>query len=227
MKKILAIILASLMILTLAACTAKPGENGENADPGKMSEKAKEDYEDSLEMFSPEAAEYYLEKATGIKISRIEPDWEWEFANSYDTLGQNGRGLFKFTKKDGEVTDDEINAYFGKVFDSTASISDDGYNIIGYEFVGEGENALDATTLEDALGGWLQGWAFRVDGTIYTVYVSSEYDNDKESTLDRLFYYNAVKVDIAQGMQKGWDDYMSDIEENADEIEEALKDFAN
>ena len=227
MKKILTIILASLMILTLAACTAKPGENGENVDPGKMSEKAQEGYEDSLEMFSPEAAEYYLEKATGIKLSQIEPDWEWEFANSYDTLGQSGRGLFKFTKKDGEVTDDEINAYFGKVFDSTAAISDDGYNIIGYEFVGEGENALDETTLEDALGGWLQGWCFKKDGTIYTVYVSSEYDKEKESTLDRIFYYNAVKVDIAQGMQKGWDDYMSDIEENQDEIEEALKDFAN
>ena len=214
----------SISGISYCSITAKPGEN---VDPGKMSEKAQEDYEDSLEMFSPEAAEYYLEKATGIKLSQIEPDWEWEFANSYDTLGQHGRGLFKFTKKDGEVTDDEINAYFGKVFDSTAAISDDGYNIIGYEFVGEGENALDQTTLEDALGGWLQGWAFRVDGTIYTVYVSSEYDNDKESEFDRLFYYNAVKVDIAQGMQKGWDDYMSDIEENADEIEEALKDFAN
>ena len=57
--------------------------------------------------------------------------------------------------------------------------------------------------------------------------LSSEYDNEKESELDRLFYYNAVQIDIAQGMQKGWDDYMSDIEENADEIEEALKDFAN
>ena len=224
MKKILTIILAFLMILTLASCTAKPGEN---VDPGKMSEKPQEDYEDSLETFSPEAAEYYLEKATGIKAADIEPDWEWEFANKYDTLGQNGRGLFKFTKKDGEVTDDEINAYFGKVFDSTAAISDDGYNIIGYEFVGEGENALDETTLEDALGGWLQGWCFKKDGTIYTVYVSSEYDKEKESTLDRLFYYNAVQIDIAQGMQKGWDDYMSDIEENADEIEEALKDFAN
>lgn len=227
MKKILAIILASLMILALAACTAKPGEGGENADPGKMSEKAQEDYEDSLEMFSPEAAEYYLEKATGIKLTQIEPDWEWEFANEYDTLGQSGRGLFKFTRKDAELTDDEINAYFGKVFDSTAAISDDGYNIIGYEFVGEGENALDEVALEDALDSWLPGWCFKKDGTIYTVYVSSEYDKEKESTLDRLFYYNAVKIDIAQGMQKGWDDYMSDIEENADEIEEALKDFAN
>ena len=224
MKKILTIILASLMILTRAACTAKPGEN---VDPGKMSEKAQEDYEDSLETFSPEAAEYYLEKATGIKADEIEPDWEWEFASKYSALGEDGRGLFTFTKKDGELTDEEIDTYFKKVFDKTAAVSQDGYNIIGYEFVGEGENALDQTTLEDALGGWLQGWAFRVDGTIYTVYVSSEYDNDKESEFDRLFYYNAVKVDIAQGMQKGWDDYMSDIEENQDEIEEALKDFAN
>ena len=143
MKKILTIILASLMILTLAACTAKPGEN---VDPGKMSEKAQEDYEDSLETFSPEAAEYYLEKATGIKAADIEPDWEWEFASKYDTLGQSGRGLFRFTRKDAELTDEEIDAYFKKVFDKTASISQDGYNIIGYEFVGEGENALDASS---------------------------------------------------------------------------------
>ena len=142
-------------------------------------------------------------------------------------IRRDANDLIKKMKKDGELTDEEIDTYFKKVFDKTAAVSQDGYNIIGYEFVGEGENALDQTTLEDALGGWLQGWAFRVDGTIYTVYVSSEYDNDKESEFDRLFYYNAVKVDIAQGMQKGWDDYMSDIEENQDEIEEALKDFAN
>ncbi len=221
MKKIFTLILAGLMIFALVSCTAKLGENN------KVNEKAQEEYEDSLKTFSPEAAEYYLEKATGIKVTEIEPDWEWEYANKYHTLGQEGRGLFQFTRKDAELTDEEMNAYFKKVFDKTAATSDDGYNIIGYEFVGEGENALDEVTLEDALGGWLQGWAFRVNGTIYTVYVSSEYDNDKESELDRYFYYNAVKVDIAQGMQKDWDDYMSDIEENKDEIEEALKDFAN
>ncbi len=220
MKKIFTIILAGLMIFALASCTAKPGEKG-----GDIESKINEEFEDSLEMFSPEAAEYYLEKATGIKLSDIEPDWEWEFANTYDTLGQNGRGMFRFTKKDGELSDEEMNAYFKKVFDKTAAASDDGYNIIGYEFVGEGENALSETTLEDALGGWMQGWAFRIDGTIYTIYVSSEYDNEKDSELDRYFYYNAVEVDIAQGMQKGWDDYMSDIEENQDEIEDALEDY--
>ncbi len=221
MKKIFTLILAGLIIFVLAACTAKPGENN------KANEKAQEEYEDKLETFSPEAAEYYLEKATGIKATEIEPDWEWEYASKYHTLGQEGRGLFQFTRKDAELTDEEMNAYFKKVFDKTAAASDDGYNIIGYEFVGEGENALSETTLEEALGGWLQGWAFKADGTIYTVYVSSEYDNDKDSELDRYLYYNAVKVDIAQGMQKGWDDYMSDIEENKEEIEEALKDFAN
>ncbi len=223
MKKIITILLALIMIFAIVSCD----ESDKESKKGKDKDKANEKFEDSLEMFSPEAAEYYLEKATGIKLSDIEPDWEWEFASKYDTLGQNGRGLFQFTKKDGELTDDEMNDYFRKVFDKTASISQDGYNIIGYEFVGEGENALSETTLEDALSGWLQGWAFRIDGTIYTIYVSSEYDNDKDSELDRYLYYNAVKVDIAQGMQKGWDDYMSDIEENADEIEDALKDFMN
>ena len=91
MKKILTIILASLMILALAACTAKPDEI---ADGGKISEKAQDEYEDSLETFSPEAAEYYLEKATGIKADEIEPDWEWEFASKYSALGEDGRGLF-------------------------------------------------------------------------------------------------------------------------------------
>lgn len=221
MKKMLTVILAFLMIFALSSCVAKPGDNG------GMSEKAQEKFEDSLETFSPEAAEYYLEKATGLKTSDIEPDWEWEFANKYDTLGQSGRGLFKFTRKDGELTDEEMDAYFKKVFDKTASISQDGYNIIGYEFVSEGENALDEVAFEDALAGWMPGWAFRLDGTIYTVYVSSEYDNEKDSELDRYFYYNAVEVDIAQGMQKGWDDYMADIEENQDEIEEALNDYFN
>ncbi len=219
MKKIFAIILAGLTIFTFAACGGK-----DDTGTGQPSGNAKTDkkIEESLEMFSVEAAEYYLEKATGIKLSEIEPDWEWEFANDYAALGEDGRALATFTKKGGELTDEEINTYFQKVFDKTASVSQDGYNIIGYEFVSEGENALGEVTLEDALGGFLQGWAFRIDGTIYTVYVSSEYDSEKESELDRLFYYNAVKVDIAEGMQKGWDDYMSDIEENKDEIEDAL-----
>lgn len=224
MKKILSVILTVIMILTFASCTAKPAEK---VDEGKIAEKVQEEIEDTLEMFSPEAAEYYLEEATGIKAADIQPDWEWEYASKYHTLGESGRGLFQFTRKDAELTDEEIDAYFKKVFDKTAAVSQDGYNIIGYEFVGEGEKALDEVTLEEALDSWIPGWAFRVDGIIYTVYVSSEYDNEKESAFDRYFYYNAVKVDIAQGMQKGWDDYMSDIEENQDEIEEALKDFAN
>ena len=225
MKKILTLILAGLMIFSLASCTAKPGENGDNGDKGKLSEKAQEEYEDSLEMFSPEAAEYYLEKATGIKLADVEPDWEWEFKNKYDTLGQRGRGLFKFTKKDGELTDEEMDTYFKKVFDKTAAISQDGYNIIGYEFAGEGEDALGEVAFQEAMDSWMPGWCFRIDGTIYVVYVSEEYDRDKESTLGNLLYYNAVKIDISTGMQKGWDDYMSDLEENQDEIEKALSDY--
>ena len=227
MKKILAIILASLMIFTFTACTAKQGGSSNNGDTGNLGEKAQEDYEDSLELFSVEAAEYYLEKATGIKLAEIEPDWEWEFASDYSVLGEDGRALASFTKKDGgEISQEDITAYYKKVFDVTAAASDDGHNIIGYEFVGEGEDALGEAVFEDAISGWIPGWAFKKNGTIYAVYVGSGYDNDKEGTYSVL-YYNSVEAEITEGMQKSWDDYMGDIEENADEIEEALEDFAN
>ncbi len=221
MKKIVTLILACLMIFTLASCNSK-NENGGNGS-GNSNEK----YEEQLEMFSVEAAEYYLEKATSIKLSDIEPKWEWEFTSKYSALGEDGRAKVTFTKKDAELTDEEIDAYFKELFDKTASVSQDGHNIIGYEFVGDGEEATDEVTLEEALGGWIQGWGFRYNDKFMVVYVSTEYDNDKDSELDRIFYYNGISVEIAEGMQKGWDDYMSDIEENEDAIKEAIEDFTS
>ncbi len=221
MKKIFTIILAIFMIFALISCTAKPAEKSVN----ELEEKINQEVEKKLEMFSVEAAEYYLEEATGIKLSEIEPDWEWEYASKYHTLGEDGRALAQFTKKDGgEISQEDITAYYKKVFDITAAVSQDGYNIIGYEFASEGEDALSEVSFEDATSGWIPGWAFRKDGTIYAVYVNSGYDNSKDGTYSVL-YYNSVKAEIAEGMQKGWDDYMSDIEENQDEIEAALEDY--
>ncbi|MBQ6872828.1 MAG: hypothetical protein IJO24_00805, partial [Clostridia bacterium] len=82
------------------------------------------------------------------------------------------------------------------------------------------------TTLEDALNGFLQGWCFRKNGKSMAVYVSEIYDNDKDSELNRLFYYYGVKFDIGVGLQKSFDDTLNDmeqaLEENEDEIKEAL-----
>ena len=92
--------------------------------------------------------------------------------------------------------------------------------------MGDGENAGDETTLEDALSGFLQGWCFRKNGKIMAVYVSEIYDNDKESEFDRIFYYYGVKFDIGVGLQKSFGETVDDMEqafeENEDEIKEAL-----
>ena len=100
--------------------------------------------------------------------------------------------------------------------------------------VGQGETADEAlkeVTLHEALGGFLNGWAFRKDGKIYVVYVSEEYDNNKDSSLGKLFYYDGVKVDIGIGLQKSFGDSMNEaesyLENNEDAIKNAINDYLN
>lgn len=256
MKKFLAFLLVMILAFSLAACGGKEEEEasfGGSAESSKQEvqepeeekdedridaedvvEKALEEAEE-LNSFSVEAVEHYL-KAYDIALSDLEPEWEWVLANEYcayadDPSDGYGHAAVKFNRAEGELTDEEINDYFTTVFEVTAAVSDDGYNIIGYEFVGDGEDALAETTLEDAMNGFMQGWGFRRDGKFMVVYVSSDYDNDKESELDRLFYYNAVEFDIGVGLQKSfdesWDEMEEYFEENEDEIKEALEDYAN
>ena len=203
-------------------------------DAQEVVEKALEEAEE-LNSFSVEAVERWLKNAAGIELSAVEPDWEWKLKNEYCAYGDDpassgyGHAAIIFTKAEGEVSDQEIDDYFAKVFAATAAASDDGYNIIGYEFVGEGEDALAETTLEAALDSWMPGWGFRYNGTLMAVYVNSEYDNDKESELDRLFYYDGVQIDIGVGLQKSFDDSWDEMEEyfeeNEEEIKEALEDY--
>ena len=242
-KKLLAMLLAGMMLLSLTACGKEatqlddpktPLSEDPTIDAQDVIEKALEEAEE-FESFSVEAVEHYL-KAYGMDLSELEPDWEWELANQYCAYADSpsdgyGHAAMRFDRVDGELTDEEIHDYFAAVFAATAAVSDDGYNIIGYEFAGDGEDALAETTLEDALGGWMQGWGFRKDGKLMVVYVSSDYDSDKDSELDRLFYYNAVEFDIGVGLQKSFDDTWAEMEayfeENEDEIKEALEDYVS
>jgi len=244
MKKLLAILLAVVMLLAFAACgdkdgettTAANGENNETINAQDVVDKALEEAEEH-ESFSQGAVEYYLKKAVGIKFDDIKPDWEWKLKSKYsayadDPASGTGHAVITFTKAEGEVTDDEFDAWYEKLFDTTAKASDDGYNIRGYEFAGDGEDALGEVTLDEALDSWLmKGWAFRVDGKIYVVYVSDEYDNNKDSELGKLFYYDGAKVDIGAGLQKSFSDTMDEAEsymaENEDEIRDAINDYLN
>lgn len=243
MKKKLFIFLISLiMVFTLVACdssevpegTPDNTENGEKIDARGIVDNALEQAEE-FDSFSVEAVQHYL-KAYGIELSDLEPEWEWSIASKYSAYADDpasgyGHAVIKFNLTDGELTDEQINDYYAAVFAATAAASDDGHNIIGYEFAGEDEDPLAETTLENALDGWIQGWGFRRDGKCMVVYVSSDYDNDKESELDRLFYYNAVQFDIGVGLQKNFDDTWDEMEnylaENEDAIKDALEDYAN
>ncbi len=246
MKKLLAILLAVAMLFVFASCgekdngdgetTAATNESGEKINAEDVVSKALDEAE-KHDSFSRGAVEYYLKKTVGIKLDEIEPDWNWSLKSKYSAYADDpasgyGHAVITFTKAEGEVTDDEFDVWYKKVFDATAKASQDGYNIRGYEFAGDGEDALGEVTLDEAVGGWLmKGWAFRVDGKIYVVYVSDEYDNNKDSELGKLFYYDGAKVDIGVGLQKSFGDTMDEAEsylaENEDAIKDAINDYLN
>ena len=233
MKKIFALLLALLMLFCLAACGNSEDTGNNNTDDGKVNtEDLAQDalaQAEELDSFSEAAAEHYL-KAYGINYDELKPVWEYTVsekgAYADDPATGSGHAVVIFKNPNGEITDEQIKAYYEQVFKVTAAASDDGYNIIGHEFVGDGEDPGDETTLEDALNGFLQGWCFRKNGKSMAVYVSEIYDNDKDSELNRLFYYYGVKFDIGVGLQKSFDDTLNDmeqaLEENEDEIKEAL-----
>lgn len=233
MKKIFALLLALLMLFCLAACggsenTGKTDADNEKVNAEELAQDALEQAEE-LDSFSEAAAEHYL-KAYGISYDELKPVWEYEVsekgAYADDPASGSGHAVVVFKNPNGELTDEQIKEYYEQVFKVTAAASDDGYNIIGHEFVGDGEDPGAETTLEDALNGFLKGWCFRKNGKSMAVYVSEIYDNDKDSELNRLFYYYGVKFDIGVGLQKSFDDTLNDMEqameENEDEIKEAL-----
>ncbi len=233
MKKIFALLLAVMMLFGLAACggsenTGKTDADNEKVNAEELAQDALEQAEE-LDSFSEAAAEHYL-KAYGISYDELKPVWEYEVsekgAYADDPASGSGHAVVIFKNPNGEITDEQIKAYYEQVFKVTAAASDDGYNIIGHEFVGDGEDPGDETTLEDALSGFLRGWCFRKNGKSMAVYVSEIYDNDKDSELNRLFYYYGVKFDIGVGLQKSFGDTLNDmeqaLEENEDEIKEAL-----
>lgn len=232
MKKLLALLLAMIMILSLAACGEQGDGGNSNKDGGKTNAEdiAKDvlDEAEELDSFSEAAVEHYL-KAYGISYEELKPDWEYKIsengAYADDPASGSGHAVVIFKTSDSsELTDEQIKEYYEQVFKVTAAASDDGYNIIGHEFVGEGENPADETTLEKALSGFLQGWCFRKDGKSMAVYVSDIYDNDKDSELDRLFYSYGVKFDIGVGLQKSFDDTLDDMEDALEEHEDEIKD---
>ena len=247
MKKLIALTLAMVLALSLlAACGGGGGSSGvgnnddlrRDGEDGKIDiEKAAENIlEDAISnnAFSVAAADASL-KARGVSKSAVEPDWPYTVdEEKMQAYGDTSHGVIRFTKKDGYVSDEEYEAWLKKAFSATAAASDDGYNIQGFSW---GDGDIEKTWEEFISGeSFIVTWSYRYNGTIMDVYVEqakekdSDYDMNEDGEWFWTHYYNGVQIDIADGLQKGWDDMWQDLEdafeEYGDEIQAALEDAA-
>ena len=198
-KKILLGLLAVVICFTLVGCGDKESTGGGNSGTSGGSEQ-KENKE--IEAYSIEAVERYIE-SLNLELSKVEPDFKWKLRTDKHAYGEdpenwNAQTIVIFTKENGELTNDEYDAWAKKVFDATAKVSDDGYNVVGNSYTDNESASTTKTTFEDAMDSLAPHWGFKLDDHLYIVYVSNEYsDKDKESTIGNLFYYDSVKLHIS------------------------------
>ena len=188
MKKLLAILLAAMLLFSFAACgnnddnpsgsENNPGtsQSGENNNGG--SEKKE------IETYSVEAVERYV-KSLNLDVSQIAPDFKYEIKEKHaygeDPENWNAQAIIVFTKDGGELTNEEYDAWLSKVFAATAAASQDGYNVVGNSTTDNDTASTTQTTLEEAVDQLVPHWGFRVGDHVYIVYVSREYsDKDRE-----------------------------------------------
>ena len=213
MKKLFALLLAVMMIFSLAACgdnnTTDPNKDNPDtsqSDEGLLNrEDNSTENNDEIEPYSLAAFERVL-AAANLELSDIEPDFGWKVKNDNYVYGEDPsntmfKGNIYMTKESGEITDAEYRAWVEKLFAATAAASDDGYNIVGNYFKSEGEDPNAEVDLETAMTGFenrlaAQGWAFRVGDETFSVWPSREYDKNKDSEIGAQFYYDSVFVKI-------------------------------
>ncbi len=206
MKKLLALILALMMMFALAACGNNDTPDPDKDDPGiSQSGENNDDENDNenkeIEPYSMAAYERFL-SALNLEVSDIEPDFKWKLDGERHVFAEDPaaafhQGIIIMTKEEGEMSEDEYNDWIQKVFDATAAASDDGYNVVGTNFCGDGENPEDQVDLEAALDNLVKGWGFRIGGKIYSVYIYREENKDKESGLGYHSYYDGVQLQIS------------------------------
>ncbi len=205
MKKLLAILLATMMVFALAACgdntTTDPdkdtpgvSQSGENNDDKDAENKADDPY--SLAAF-----EHYL-ASINLELDDVDPDFEWKLNGEKQVFAEDPTQLYAaaliwFTKESGEITNDEYNAYLEKLYAATKAISQDGKNIKGQNFVSDGEDPLTERTLEEAKGLMEKVWGFRYNDRYYYVHFGQGYsDSEKESEIGNLYYYDRIEIRI-------------------------------
>jgi hypothetical protein len=248
MKKIITFTLALILALSLAACGGKTN-GGSGAEGGKIdaNEVAEQALDDAIakNSFSEEAGAAAIKKLGGVDEKDITPDWSWTTDDStmmnYGDGSDYGHGSLLFIKDStDDLTEDEYLAWARKVYDATAKISETSSNIYGWN-VGDGSNPDGEISFDEAMGVgsealvFMAVWCYKYNGKYMWVNIEQVENPKKESEVTDdfkfIYHYYGVKIDISVGLQKSFDDTMQDaedaFEEYGDEIEDALKDYAN
>ncbi len=183
---------------------------------------------EKLDAFSKAAAEYYMKKNGGLNPADILPDWSYttepEKNNFY---GEDGKSIMRFVKPEGEeLSQEDYIAWVRKVYAATAKISDDGFNIKGFENADDKETALSEKPvdemIEQSLGGWIYlgmyDWGYRLDGRMMRIWLNR---NEKDNK-----YW--AQIDVCRAMEKNMDELFKDAEEalEREDVQKALKELA-
>jgi len=206
MKKLLALLLAGLMMLSFAACGTNDNPSGNEDNPGVSQSGENNDNQGGeenkeIEPYSEEAFVRFL-SSINLEMDDVDPDFDWKLNAEKHVFAEDPTNLYAaaliwFTKESGEITNDEYNAYLEKLYAATKAISQDGKNIKGKNFVSDGEDPLTERTLEDAKGMMEKCWGFRYNDRYYYVHFGQGYsDSEKESEIGNLYYYDRIEIRI-------------------------------
>jgi len=202
MKKLLAILLAAMMLFSLVACgnnETPTGDEGGGTSQSGENNKDTGDSDEELEPYSQAAFEHYL-SSINLELDDIDPDFEWKLNGEKHVFAEDPTQLYAaaiiwFTKESGEITNDEYDAYLEKLYAATKAISQDGKNIKGKNYVSDGEDPLTERTLEEAKGLMEPVWGFRYNDRYYYVHFGRGYsDSEKESEIGNLYYYDRIEI---------------------------------
>jgi hypothetical protein len=251
MKKTITAILtlALTLMLTLLLVACGGGGNGGSGTDGKIDvgDLADKALDEAIaeNAFSEKAGAAAIKKLGGVDENDITPDWSWRIDEStmmnYGDAGDYGHGSLFFIKDaSDDLTEDEYMAWARKVYYATAKVSELGHNCYGWN-VGDGSNPDGELSFDEAMGVgsdamfFMQSWCYKYNGKYLWVNIEQVENPEKESEVtddfEFIYHYYGAQVDVSVGLQKSFDDTMQDVEdafeEHGDEIEDALRDYAN
>ena len=193
MRKLAMLLFGAALVATLSGCQFGLGPNEEAPS---------DDEQAGVNPYSEEAALLFLEEVAGLSKAGIQPDWG-NVADDSDRINygddpdsKRGYAKIRFQKPDSEVTTEEYEAWARKVFDATATASDDGRNVVGPSFAEEGEDPLATVDFAEVLRPKNSGWGYCKDGVYLEVSVFQVCDPDRKGSEAGYMYRIGASLEV-------------------------------